>query len=533
MSKSHKNYIDNEFNSDIYKSSLDIFKENEDVKIDKWLKYIKSFKSGKQGYVSLMKTFDGKNEFVLKVSQGINFLVNHEYTIMKGLSDIHDFCPYFCRVYGKVSFPMPVSAKKHMPEIFEITDKKNIIDDILVLENIDNASKFCRYIGNLKVPEAILYSTIKQVLLAISIAQKYKRFTHYDLHSDNILMKPCNENLVMMYILDKDNHFLIPTNGFIPSIIDFGFSFIENMNGDYLWPSLGHTSVGFLSDRFDPIADPKLFLVTTSYEIKNERQSKNSNKLRRIVKNIYSCLNIELDCGWDNKDKVSVSDHLADIFKDSIYCTDFMSDNVYYCIDLIQTLIILPLESHDYNNIHDSFKAFMQEFKKFEDKITNHFYLLYLLKSIVDFAREEHSDYISKKKREMAVYNFRKKLIERIDSFAKFVSLKNINFEKLLCSIILLSRNIEGLYYFLMKKKITKKNKEYSKLELTTPEQIYGCIEVNIPDKYVYSENTTVCILDCINKKTRIRKMTKDIAAEINNIHSISRGTFLYQKNFM
>ena len=40
-----------------------------------------------------------------------------------------------------------------------------------------------------------------------------------------------------------------------------------------------------------------------------------------------------------------------------------------------------------------------------------------------------------------------------------------------------------------MKKTINNKNKEYSKLDLTTPEQIYGCIEVNIPDKYEYSEN--------------------------------------------
>jgi hypothetical protein len=529
MYNSYKSY-----DNDTFYESLKVYKDKEKIKLDKWLKYIKSFKSGKQGYVALMKTFDNENEFVIKISQGINFLINHEYTIMKGLSVLNDFCPYFCKVYGKVEFDIPVSSRKHIPEIFDNKDSKKFIkDDILVLENVKNASKFCKYIYNIKVPESVLYSTIKQVLLAISIAQKYAKFTHYDLHSDNVLMTECDEDLVILYIIDKDNQFLVPTNGFMPKIIDFGFSYIKSMDGGYLWPSMGHTCVGFLSDRFDPIADPKLFLVTTSYEIKNERNTKNSNKLRRIVKNIYDCLSIEMDCGWDNKTKLSVSDHLADMFKDSIYCTDFFRENMFYCIDIIQTLIILPIEFHEYDNIHDSFKIFVKEFKKLEDKISNHFYLLYILKSIAIFAREEHSKYISKKGKEEAVYNFRRKLIEIIDSVAKFISLKDINFEKLLCSIILLARNIEGFYYVLMKKTIINKNKEYSKLELTTPEQIYGCIEVNIPDKYEYSENTKICILDCVNKETRYMKINKETAKDLNNVHSISRGAFLYQNNLI
>ena len=84
-----------------------------------------------------------------------------------------------------------------------------------------------------------------------------------------------------------------------------------------------------------------------------------------------------------------------------------------------------------------------------------------------------------------------------------------------------------------MKKTINNKNKEYSKLDLTTPEQIYGCIEVNIPDKYEYSENTKICILDCVKKETRYMKIKKETAKDLNNVHSISRGAFLYQNNLI
>ena len=67
-------------------------------------------------------------------------------------------------------------------------------------------------------------------------------------------------------ILATRQHY-IPTNGHYPVIIDFGFSYINDMKDGPLWPSMAHTCVGFMSDRFDWVADPKLFLVTVSGEI--------------------------------------------------------------------------------------------------------------------------------------------------------------------------------------------------------------------------------------------------------------------------
>ena len=61
------------------------------------------------------------------------------------------------------------------------------------------------------------------VLCALSISQAKKDFCHYDLHSSNILMCDCDKDLVMVHILNKNNSICIPTNGYIPKIIDFGF----------------------------------------------------------------------------------------------------------------------------------------------------------------------------------------------------------------------------------------------------------------------------------------------------------------------
>ena len=58
-------------------------------------------------------------------------------------------------------------------------------------------------------------------------------------------------------------------------------------------------------------------------------------------------------------------------------------DYDHYCIDLLQSLVILPLEQQNYNNIKDSYVAFLQEWCKIEDQISSPFYLLYILIFII------------------------------------------------------------------------------------------------------------------------------------------------------
>ena len=61
--------------------------------------------------------------------------------------------------------------------------------------------------------------------------------------------------------------------------IDFGFSFCDDLDNKPLWASLAHTDVGFMTNQFDPVADPKLLLVTMSDELKRYRNSIDINKL--------------------------------------------------------------------------------------------------------------------------------------------------------------------------------------------------------------------------------------------------------------
>jgi hypothetical protein len=508
--------------------TLEMYNTNKHKDWKKWLEYKNILNNqGKQGIVGILKD-KNDDEYVFKMSQYINYLAEHESIIMKGLSKITEYCPHFCKMIGMISCEVdPKNRKKGNP--FQIEGKYPIEKDVLLIEYIDKSCKFSNYIRSSKIHEDILYSTIKQVLLAVNIAQKKKQFSHYDLHSYNIMMKKCYKDLVFLYILDDDTQICVPTYGHYPVIIDYGFSYIKDMNGGPLWPSLAHTDVGFMSDRFDWVADPKLFLVTVSSEIRNKRKSRKSKKLRHITKNIFGNLKIDWDSGWDNVDKKGASDYLTELLQEYNHESNLFDNYDHYCIDLIQSLIILPLQEYNYENIHISYCAFLEEFVKIEQEIGNPFYNLYILKGIIDFAREVRIDYIHDDSRDKAIEYFRQNIYERINKVARFCRPKNINFEIMLCSLYEFSKKMEGFLYDIMFMKVARKNKEYTKMPLQNIEQILGVIEINLPDKYIYNQNTKIIIIDSTKELSDIFDIDSIYLDEINNTHSMAKGSLLYK----
>ena len=509
-----------------YNDYVEYFNKNKHKKWTEWLTFDSQFdKPGKQGVVGLLNTNNNK-KIVFKMSQYINYLIKHEYIIMNGLNEISGYCPHFCKSIGTILCEVDPHFK-NSSNPFKITNNHPIEKEVLLTEYIQNSYKFSNYINSNKINEEVLYSTIKQVLMAISIAQKKKKFSHYDLHSHNIMMKKCNKDVVFLYVLDNDNQFCIPTCGYYPVIIDFGFSYIEDLEDGYCWPSLGHTDVGFMSDRFDWVADPKLFLVTVSNEIRYKRKTKKSLKLKNIVKNIFGNLNIDWKSGWDTEKK-GASDYVIDMLEGYNSNSNLFDNYDHYCIDIIQSLIVLPLMEQKYDNIHKSYTTFLNEFIKIENEIGNPFYNLYILKGLIDFAREVRVDYLHKHSRKSAIKYFQQSLHTRINYVAKYCNPKNIHYEKMLCSLFCFTKNIEGILFDVINTRMKQKLTEYDKIPLQSIDQIYGAIESNISDQYVFNKNTTVFVFDCISESCNRLQLSNDTYTELNNIHPISRGSFLY-----
>lgn len=534
MSNNTKKYIDSPLSIlSGFNKLVEYFDKHKENKWTEWLKFETVFdKPGKQGIVGLLNPIKNENipKFVFKISRYINYLVHHEYTVMKELNDISPYCPHFCKAVGTILCEINPKIKNKLNP-FQLATKYPIEKEVLLTEYIDKSSKFCNYIRSKEISDNIIYSTIKQVLMGIAIAQKKKSFTHYDLHSNNIMMKKCNKDVVFLYILDDDNQFCVPTNGHYPVIIDFGFSYAKGLDDGPAWPSMGHTDVGFMSDRFDPIADPKLFLATVSSELKEKRRNKKTNKFRYIVKNMFDRLNIDLNSGWDKGVEKGATDYIADMLEGHTKHSNIFDNYEHYCLDIIQTLIILPFEEHTYIDIDKSYIAFVKEFSKIEREIGNPFYNLYILKGIVDNAREVYIDYShGGETRKHAIKYFRQSVYERVNCISKYCRPKDIHFERMLCSLLCFSRNMEGVLYDVIEKRMIEKQVDYDRIPLQHVEQIYGAIEVNIPDKYVFNKNTTVFVMDCIKEKCERLELSLDTIDMLNKCDNICRGGMLYGK---
>lgn len=511
---------------------VDYYQKNSSKPWYDWLKVKTVFpRPGKQGLVGLMTNKEGDEDeviYVFKVSQYINYLVQHEFAVMKALNEISDFCPHFCRAVGGIICEVdPTNRKKGNP--FEIGSPYIVEKEVLLMEYLHKSSKFYNYIRSDKVNEDIMYSTVKQTLMAIAIAQKKKQFSHYDLHSNNIMMKKCSRDLVFLYVLDENTQFCVATNGCYPVIIDFGFSFVDDMNGGPLWPTLGHTEVGFMSNGFDPIADPKLFLVTVSGEIHDSKHSKRSKKLLNITKNNFSSLPIDWGSGWDKDTEKSASDYVLEALEPFNDESKLFKNYDHYCIDILQTLVILPLEQQEIKNLDVSYIAFLHEFAKIEQEIGTPFYCLYILKGIVDAARTVRVDYSNKGSRKHAVDYFRITIHELIDGVAKYCRPKDIHYERMLCSLLCLAKNIEGILYDVINHRVNIKKKLYKQLPLKTVEELYAVIDLNIEDNYMFNNKTTIMVVDCMNETCTTVVPDETMISTMNSTASISRGNELYR----
>ena len=324
--------------------TIDLFNENKNEnEMPDFLEYYSPLlKKGKQGIIGFLRNKSNNEKYIYKISQYLDFVINQEYNVMKDLNTLRDYCPHFVKMFSKFKLPVSSNYRRAKNPFLQNNEYKTINSEVLVMQYV-NAKKFFKYIKNDDTPTLHLLSIIKQSLLAIIIANHKVNFTHYDLHSDNILVKHCDPNSVFLYIINNE-YYMVPTFGIYPIIIDFGFSYSKSADKDQMYCSLSHTDYGFLQCKEDSKGDAKLFLPSVSHEINRYRESETSQNFRNLVKNIYKDAKVQLDCGWDKRQKTSINDDFLEDFKKIFDKSPFFCEQSIYILDLLQTLIVLPLK---------------------------------------------------------------------------------------------------------------------------------------------------------------------------------------------
>lgn len=508
---------------------VNLIKTNREKPIMKWLTLTKIFKKGKQGIVGLLKTKDGI-QVVFKISLYINYLGEHENVVATEINKLHPFSIHFGRTAGIIQCKIDPRYRT-VSNPFIIKAKYPLTCDVIMYEYIEKSFKLYNHIRKQRLPENNVLSVVKQVLHAIETAQNKVDFVHYDLHSNNIMLRKCDPNLVVLYVSDPTTVHYVPTYGKYPVIIDYGYSFVNTMVGAPAWPSMSFTGVGFTSDRFDWVADPRLFLLTISHDLESHKyESTFVKRFVRVVQNMFSGMKVELDSGWD-LDTTNACQYVVDMLNGYTIDSYLFYQYHTFCVDMIQTLVDLPFVEQDYSNIVEPFSAFIKEWVKIEAENTSPFYNMYVLKKIVDSARSIKVLYADPTTRETAVRQFINDTHVALSEVSQFCQPKGVNYELLLCSMFLYARGISGIFYDVMSAKMTRKNNQRAKLPVQSVSDIIDAIETNFPDDYMFTKDTTILIQNAFDETIKMVSVdTEERADRINQYPSSKRALYIYRE---
>jgi hypothetical protein len=265
-------------------------------------KYVNTFETkGVQGIAGVLEHRDTGAQVVFKLSIEIDRTIEHENQVTLELNKIRDFCPNFVGNLGCVELPISrtyiyVNTPEDTDDEYSsrssdrsessgseeeeelgydkddcklfMEDKEFLPTNLLLLEYVSPHSfdDFCKY-----ADKALINSLILGILCALGTAQKELKFTHYDLHIDNILIKECEPEAVFMYVIDG-NSFVIPTFGFFPVIIDMGLSYCDALQGGTTKTPVEHYDKGLQSSMFDKFNDVHHFLISALYAVEYDEE---------------------------------------------------------------------------------------------------------------------------------------------------------------------------------------------------------------------------------------------------------------------
>lgn len=474
-------------------------------------------KLGKQGIVGLVKF--GDRECVFKLSKCIDFLVKLEYTILRGLNNLSSFIPHYCRVYGKGLQELSTSFKSQ-DNPFAITTKKKIENDVMFMEYIYPAHKLSRYVRSSHIDVDVIFSLIYQTLFGIYISQVYKRCAHYDIHSNNIMVKECPKDSYFLYSIN-DFSFIVPTFGYFPVIIDYGFGYI-NCEEEPLLSPLINTDIGFFSDRCDEIADPKLFLVTIADELYWCKRCSKSSYFYKLIKHIFKPLNIDWNSGWDKGKRKSVNTVICKLLENVKTPSKLFTNYLYHCSELLFSLIILPLTPSNYENTESLYVLLTTEFRKIEKEIGSTYFSLYIFKKIVEIVNELRNKYkleLEDGDGKNVIKEFRNKVVAEIDKICSYCKFKGVRWEHFFLSLIGFGECLKGISYEVIENRVNEKNKEYGKLKYKSIPDIITCLnksKIVLPLENI-SEKSLIYFFDCGNKKCNIYKFSKKDIHHLKN----------------
>lgn len=522
---------------------------------------VQKLKPGKQGMVGLLYDKSNKEYNLYKFSSLLNMNGTHEYNIIKSLLPLSGVCPYFPTHCELVHHELD-SNYEETDNPFEMKSKHKLYTDVCISEFIKDSKKFTAFIEHSKqVGDGIVISLLKQTLMGILMANKYNGFTHYDLHSENILIQKCPYNDVYVWYDSKLNvPYVVPSLGYIPRIIDYGFSYSNVVeNGPHTTP-LDFMKEGYMSFRTDNIADFRILLTSMLEEMYYCRRYNPLFEIqKRIVKKIFKHTNIDWGSGWMTDRKACAVKYIYEMCsackqKDVIFESPTVEEHFYAILDLIQLLIKAPIKSDPFPNktmkqVFDEFLIGMLEFVKHFYKLEGIFETnshredeyesnptmgLYIIRASIDGVIETREEYNGPGKSQEAVRKFKNKLYDVIRHANTIYQIPKINYEKYMVSFYVMANALESLLYKEIEYREKYIKSEYNKLSVENSHDIFYILNHYMDINYHYSSDTRVIFMDDENMESKMYNLSEEESFKLNtfeNNKDVGKVLYGYIKN--
>ena len=229
--------------------------------------------------------------FIVKTPKSIDDDLEHELIVgLYGTNRLRQYIPNFAYIYGGFKCSRPILNDNN--KVVDWCVNNNYSVNYILYENINPSISLSTYLETCTSKEYL--NIFLQIIYSLRMANKMIDFTHYDLHTENILLRDINlEKFQIQY--DTENGVEYITTNLIATFIDFGLSHIYNEDliilGDHM--ENGHYGVYNMFDY--NIYPHKSWIMSDIYKVLlySALLSMNANNAAviSVISNIYKFFN--------------------------------------------------------------------------------------------------------------------------------------------------------------------------------------------------------------------------------------------------
>jgi serine/threonine protein kinase len=184
--------------------------------VKEWFKDFKKVGAESAEGVAIMASMSDHDKlFIIKGPRSKSSDLAHEAVVGLALNPLRAMIPNFSWVFGVLRCSLPITDNDKVLSWCDANDPVTYV----VYERVPGIS--LRDFLKTAAPEQFL-DVYLQVLESLHMASKFCQFTHYDLHYDNIIIRPLDNEATIAYEIDGNVFYHRTKN--VATFIDYGFA---------------------------------------------------------------------------------------------------------------------------------------------------------------------------------------------------------------------------------------------------------------------------------------------------------------------